>query len=807
MRKNTIDELLDDTFNSNAEIIPVLSKDDEDCLFSLSVDVPDRIPVLPIRGNVLFPAVVMPINVNSKSSLKLLKEVQNKDMAFGVVTQVDVKEKISRVDLFDCGTIGKVIQVVTTPDGTTVAIVQGFSRFLLGGFSMNETKKYYEGDVVKLLPEVTSDFKGSEARAVMASVRRKYLDSIKTKMFPKDVLPMLKSNKLSRFVVNVIASHLECPIDQKQEILEMDSYLERVKALDSLLNTVLKKQDVKQEISDKANKEINRQQREFFLRQQMQEIQRELGGGPADSDIQELTNRAKKANLPLEVETFFYKELDKLKRIQPQVADYVVQYNYLSLILDLPWDTFTTDNLDVAHAKKILDRDHYGMEKVKERILEYIAVLSLKKDMKSPILCLVGPPGTGKTSLGKSIATALGRKYVRVALGGLHDESEIRGHRKTYVGSMPGRIIENIKKAGSSNPVFILDEIDKVQSETINGDPTSALLEVLDPEQNMAFHDNYLDLDYDLSRVFFIATANSLSTIQPALLDRMEVIDLSGYIHEEKMEIASRHLVPKQLKENGFKKSDLKFPPEVISVLINDYTREAGVRQLDKAIAKVVRRRAVKVVGGEKTSKTVAVGELKSALGLPIHQSERRSNDDRVGVVTGLAWTSVGGEILFVEASTSKGKGTLSMTGNLGDVMKESATLAHEYLKANGAVLGIEEEKLENCNIHVHVPEGATPKDGPSAGITMFTAMFSALSGRKVRSDFAMTGEITLRGKVTPIGGVKEKLLAAKRAGISDIVLCEDNRRDVDDISQVYLEGLTFHYVTEMSQVLDLVLV
>ena len=536
----------------------------------------------------------------------------------------------------------------------------------------------------------------------------------------------------------------------------------------------------------------------------MRVIQDELGGSPSDQDVEELHERARKKKWNKEVAATFEKELTRLQRYMPQSPDYSVQYNYLDLMLDLPWNEYSKDDLRTDHARKVLDRDHYGIEKVKERILEHIAVLSLKKNMKSPIICLVGPPGTGKTSLGKSIAEAMGRKYARVALGGLHDEAEVRGHRRTYVGAMPGRILQGIKKAGTANPVFILDEIDKVQTNTFNGDPTSALLEVLDPEQNNAFHDNYLDLDFDLSKVMFIATANSLSTIQPALLDRMEVIELSGYILEEKLEIASRHLIPRQLNENGFRKGALKFSPEVLTTIIGRYTRESGVRQLEKVIAKIVRRRAVDVASGKELSRTIESGELKDMLGLPIHTSEMRGKEPKVGVVTGLAWTSVGGEILFVEASISKGKGALSMTGNLGDVMKESATLAFEYLKANASEFGVESDIIENSNIHIHVPEGATPKDGPSAGITIFVAMLSAFTQRKVKSTYAMTGEITLRGAVTPVGGIKEKILAAKRAEITDIVLSEENRRDIEDINAEYLKGLSFHYVKEMREAVPL---
>ena len=621
---------------------------------------------------------------------------------------------------------------------------------------------------------------------------------------PKDVFNSLSNISSDKILINFIAAHLDIPVKPKQEMLEVVSYELRAEMLLEQLQKENEYFRVREDIQGKTRHEMDRQQREYFLNQQMRVIQDELGGSSSEQDINSLVERAQKKKWSKEVDTAFNRSIEKLRRTPPQTPDYTVELNYVELLLDMPWNVFSKDDLRTDHARKILDRDHYGMEKVKERIIEYIAVLKLKGDMKSPILCLVGPPGTGKTSLGKSIAEAMHRKYVRVALGGLHDEAEIRGHRKTYVGAMPGRIIQSIKKAGVSNPVFVLDEIDKVQGMSHNGDPTSALLEVLDPEQNKAFHDNYLELDYDLSNVLFIATANTLSTIQPALLDRLEVIDLSGYILEEKIEIAQRHLIPRQLKEHGFTKRDLKFDNSVISTIINNYTRESGVRQLEKTIAKIIRRRAVQKADGTDIDKNIKAEELKDILGLPIHNSERRGKEPKVGVVTGLAWTQVGGEILFIEASISKGKGTLSMTGNLGDVMKESATLAFEYLKSNATRLGVDVEAIENSNIHIHVPEGATPKDGPSAGITMFVAMVSAFTQRKVIPSIAMTGEITLRGAVTPVGGIKEKILAAKRADITDIILCEDNRRDIEEIPAEYLQGLSFHYINDMEEALPI---
>lgn len=800
-----IDELFTDSIGAKAEVIPVLSKEDEKAIFETEIEVPDEAPILPLRGNVLFPGVIMPVNAGRKSSIRLLRQAVKTNEVIGVVTQRNQAELPIRQDLYDIGTFAKVIQILDLPNGGIMAIVQGYTRFTLG--VIRKTEPFLTGEIISQLDEHLENFKGVAVRKTISLIRRKYADILKSRDVPSEIAGSLKHIKGDRLVVNFVANHIEAPEEEKQKLLEMSDYVERANKLNELLDGKMFEIDVRKEIEQKTTREMNKQQREFFLRQEIHEIQKELGvGNPNDNDINQLLKRAKSMHWSNEVYEFFLKEVDKLRRIQPQMADYVVQYNYLVLMLELPWGIYTKDKLDLKRARKVLDRDHYGLEKIKERILEHIAVLRLRGNMNAPILCLVGPPGTGKTSLGRSIADAIGRKYVRIALGGLHDESEIRGHRKTYVGSMPGRIIQSLKKAQSSNPVFILDEIDKVQSNSVNGDPTSALLEVLDPEQNKTFHDNYLDIDYDLSKVLFIATANSLSGIQPALLDRMEIIDLSGYIMEEKLEIATRHILPRQIKEHGLDRSVVKLSKSVISKIINDYTREAGVRQLEKQIAKIVRRQAVKYVECRSTSKAITASDLKDLLGLPIHQSERRGKVDRVGVVTGLAWTPVGGEILFIESSTSKGKGGLSMTGNLGDVMKESATLAFEYLKANAARFGVADDQLENLNVHVHVPEGATPKDGPSAGITIFTAMISAFTQRKVRSNFAMTGEITLRGAVTPVGGIKEKILAAKRAEITDIILCQDNRRDVEDVPADYLKGLTFHYINEMAEVLPIVL-
>ncbi|MBQ9547295.1 MAG: endopeptidase La [Bacteroidales bacterium] len=801
---------LSDIFNTmveHAEIIPIISKDDEGFLLN-EREVPDVIPILPLRQNVLFPGVILPVSAGRPKSVKLLKQAERRSLCIGVVAQVNEVENPTIDDIFRIGVLAHVHKVFTLPDGSTMAIVQGTERFVL--HEITEEEPYLMGTVA-VSPEIEVD-DPRKLHAMARRVRRQYSNVISSRSKNDSLESSLKNIGSDKILINYIASHLERSLSDKQALLSLDNYMERGEQLLSFMDEELDFARVRNEVQERTRIEMDRQQREYFLNQQMRVIQDELGESPFDHDIDDLQARAEQKEWNDDVRAVFDKEFGKLKHMHPQSPDYNVQLNYLDLMLDLPWNHVSDDNLSVSNARKVLNGDHYGIEKVKERILEYLAVLSLKSDMKSPILCLVGPPGTGKTSLGKSIASALGRKYVRVALGGLHDEAEIRGHRRTYIGAMPGRIIQNIKKSGTSNPVFILDEIDKVQVNSVHGDATSALLEVLDPEQNAAFHDNYLDVDYDLSKVMFIATANTLSTIQPALLDRMEIIELSGYVHEEKKEIAKRHLIPRQLKEHGMKKSDVVFDDAALETIINDYTRESGVRQLEKTISKIIRRRAVSMVEQEEEQvvkrmpRKVSQQEIKNALGLPIHNSERSGKEPRVGVVTGLAWTAVGGEILFVESSLSKGKGQLTMTGNLGDVMKESATLAFEYIKANAAEFGVSDEQLETLNIHIHVPEGATPKDGPSAGITMFIAMLSAFTHRKVNNHVAMTGEITLRGSVTPVGGIKEKILAAKRAGITDIILSEDNRRDISEIEAAYLEGLTFHYINKMSDAIPLAL-
>ena len=805
--KLTLDGTDADGLAARTEIIPVVSKEDE--AFLLNEDVlPDELPILPIRDNVMFPGVVMPIGVSRKRSLQLLRLAERKNMRIVVVSQINDTDEPTMEDLYKIGVVARVLRVIDLPLQGSMAVLQSTMKCSLD--NIVRTQPYYTGHATLIdenfKPEHPRQFHSqvSEIRKRFADLQQKKLSVGGHGISKNDILSSLGNITSDRVLVNYVASRLDVSVADKQQMLECFGYERRAEMLMGYIEGEQEYFRIRDDVQDKTRQEIDRQQREYYLNQQMRVIQDELGGSPADQDLERLMARAQKKHWSKTVAAAFEHSIERLRRSQPQTPDYTVELNYAELLLELPWESYSKDDLRTDHAQKVLDKDHYGLEKVKERIVEYIAVLSMKGDMKSPILCLVGPPGTGKTSLGKSIAKAMRRKYVRMALGGLHDEAEIRGHRKTYVGAMPGRIIQNIKKAGVSNPVFVLDEIDKVQGMSHNGDPTSALLEVLDPEQNNAFHDNYLDLDYDLSKVLFIATANTLSTIQPALLDRMEVIDLSGYILEEKIEIAQRHLIPRQLADHGFAKSGIKFSPEVLTEIINKYTRESGVRQLEKTIAKIVRRRAVQKTSGKEFSKNISADELKDILGLPIHNSERRGKQPKVGVVTGLAWTQVGGEILFIESSISKGKGTLSMTGNLGDVMKESATLAFEYLKANAEQFGVDSEKLENSNIHIHVPEGATPKDGPSAGITMFVAMVSAFTQRAVLPSVAMTGEITLRGAVTPVGGIKEKILAAKRADITDIILCEENRRDIEEIPQIYLAGLTFHYIEEMCEALPI---
>lgn len=784
------------------EFIPLLSTEDEEKMNNEVL--PEELAILPLRNNVLFPGVVMPITVGRDKSIKLIQEAYKNKRQIAVVSQKngDVEEP-AYVDLNEVGTVAQILKLLKMPDGSSTAIIQGKQRCKLIAPVSEEP---YIIAKVSTFQDVNKQEMDNRMFAIMESVKEMALRIItESPNIPTEASFAIKNIESPTFMVNFIASHMQAEIEEKQELLVEQDLIKRAELLLKHLSKELQMLELKNDIQTKVKTDLDKQQREYFLHQQMKEIQNELGENPMQREIAEMERKAGKKKWSAKIGEVFEKELDKLSRMNPQGAEYGVQLNYLQLLLDLPWGIYTKDKFDLKKAQQILDRDHSGLEKVKERIIEYLAVLKLKGDMKSPILCLYGPPGVGKTSLGKSIAEAIGRKYVRMSLGGVHDEAEIRGHRKTYIGAMPGRVINNIKKAESENPVFVLDEIDKL-GRSNHGDPSSALLEVLDPEQNVAFNDNYVELDYDLSKVMFIATANDLSTIQPALLDRMEIIEVNGYTVEEKVEIAQKHLLPKQLKEHGMTKGDLSVSGKVIEKIIEEYTSESGVRGLEKRIAKLVRHRAKQIALEEEFAKTIVAGDLLEIFG-PSHAKTKYETNNVTGVVTGLAWTRVGGDILFIECSTTKGKGKLTLTGNLGDVMKESAVIALEYIKANASKIGLSDIDFESTDFHIHVPEGATPKDGPSAGITMLTALASKLTGRKVKKFLAMTGEITLRGQVLPVGGIKEKILAAKRANIKEIILSDKNQKDVEDINPKYVEGLTFHYVREMNDVLKIALV
>lgn len=785
----------------DAEFIPILSAGDED-EFS-SEKIPDVISILPLRNTVLFPGVVIPITVGRAKSVQLINDAYGSSKIIGVVAQKDHKiEHPTLEQLNKVGTIAYIVKVLKMPDGNTTVIIQGKKRFELE--ELTQTEPYIKAKI-KLFAEDTKTPQNKEFKALFDSLKDLALQIIKhSPHIPTEAGFAIKNIDNASFLVNFISSNLNVEVVDKQKMLEISDIEERATTLLGYLTKELQMLELKNEIQSKVSFDLSKQQKEYFLNQQMKQIQQELGGDPVEQEINELRKKAKSKKWGKEVAETFAKDVDKLQRMNPAVAEHAVQMNYLETLLELPWNEYTKDKFDINRAERVLDKDHYGLEKVKERILEHLAVLKLKGDMKSPILCFVGPPGVGKTSLGKSIARALGRKYVRMSLGGLRDEAEIRGHRKTYIGAMPGRILQNIKKAKSSNPVFVLDEVDKIGSD-FHGDPSSALLEVLDPEQNNTFYDNYIELDYDLSRVMFIATANTLSTVQPALRDRMEIIDISGYIVEEKIEIAKKFLIPKQLEENGVKKNQILFSKKLLEKIIEDHTRESGVRQLEKRIAKMIRYVAKLITKNESYDPKIEIKDLVKILG-PSHAKDKYQDNGVAGVVTGLAWTAVGGDILFIEVSLSKGKGKLTLTGNLGDVMKESAAIALEYLKSHSDRLGIDPEIFEKWNVHIHIPEGATPKDGPSAGITMFTALASAFTQRKVKPKLAMTGEITLRGRVLPVGGIKEKILAAKRANITEVILSEDNEKDIKEIKPIYLTGLKFHYVKEMIDVIDIAL-
>ena len=765
------------------------------------MEIPDTLPILAVRNLVLFPGVVSPILIGREASMALIRKAEKNNMLIGVFTQRDPDVEMPiRSDLYDYGVIGKVLKTLTLPNGNITTIVQGLGRVKLE--DIIKYHPYLEGHVSKA-PEEEPDKHDVEFRTAMDDLRQSVTQYINLmEDIPDEATFALKNVNNNIMALNFVCSNMPFSAKEKMKLLMMDSIKERLFNTMRIINREINLQNLKLDIRNKTRDDIDEQQRNYFLQQQIKNLQAEMGN-ESTPEKKDLLEKARKKNWPEDIEKFFYKELEKLDQVNPNSPDFNVQLTYLQTLVNLPWNEYTKDDLDLKRAQKILDRDHYGMEKVKERILEYIAVLSLRGDLKSPILCLYGPPGVGKTSLGKSIADALKRKYVRVSLGGLHDEAEIRGHRRTYIGAMPGRIIKNIQKAGSSNPVFILDEIDKVTQNTHNGDPSSALLEVLDPEQNNAFHDNYLDVDYDLSKVMFIATANNLGTIPRPLLDRMEIIEVSGYITEEKYEIAKRHLVPKEKENTGLNDKRLTFNKAAIEKIIEQYTRESGVRQLEKQVNKALRKLAFKKAeSGELPYEKITPTEIEDLLGKPPFYRDIYQGNSYAGVVTGLAWTSVGGEILFIETSLSKGKaGKLTLTGNLGDVMKESAVIALEYVKAHVDVLGIDYRIFDHWNIHIHVPEGATPKDGPSAGITIATSIASALTQRKVRKNTAMTGEITLRGKVLPVGGIKEKILAAKRAGITDIVMCQENEKDINEIPEMYLKGVRFHYVENVQDV------
>ena len=783
---------------AEVSIIPVVQGDG-----LLKIDesqLPDSLPILALRNAVLFPGTVYPITIGREKSIRLIEDAEQGNMFIGAVPQNDLSVEEPRIeDLYTYGTVAKIVKTLEMPDGTITAILQGFKRFEVE--NIVDYEPYMLGRVRYLDDIVPAD--SANTRMIAETLKEKATQILRSSsMAPREAISALKGIDSFEFLVNFTATTIEVEnYMDKVELLQYGDLRARAMKLLSVLDTQVELQKIKQEIHQKVKSEIDQQQREYYLNSQLKTIQEELGMDEME-EFSQLRARAEEKLWPAAVQAIFDKEIAKLERYNPSSPDYSIQYNYIQFMLDLPWGEMSVDNLDLKNAQKVLDEDHYGLDKVKERIIEYLAVLKLKGDMKSPIICLYGPPGVGKTSLGKSIARALGRKYVRIALGGVHDESEIRGHRKTYVGALPGRILNGINRAGTSNPVIVLDEVDKLTKD-IKGDPSSALLEALDPEQNTAFHDNYLDIDYDLSNVLFITTANNIETIHPALRDRMEMINVTGYLAEEKYEIAKRHLVPKQLEEHGLDKSQLKFEKAAVARIIDEYTHESGVRGLEKQIAKVARVTAKKIAFGEEYPSVIKKEHIREYLGLPTNSHDLQKGNEAPGVVTGLAWTSLGGEILFIESSVSKGKGILTMTGNLGDVMKESATIAYQYIKAHPELTGMSYEEFADKDIHVHVPEGAVPKDGPSAGITMVSSMVSAFRGRKVKSGIAMTGEMTLRGRVLPVGGIKEKILAAKRAGIHTIIISEENRKDVEDIKEIYIKGLTFVYVKNIQDVMD----
>lgn len=793
-----IDSLSLQELDTDAELIPLMTPEDEEEMNNEQL--PETLPILPLRNMVLFPGVVIPITAGRDKSIKLLNDANAGGKIIGVVAQKDeAVEEPGIEDINTVGTVARILRVLKMPDGNTTVILQGKKRFEIDQVI---TDTPYLQATIKEVNEERPAADEAEFATIIESIKELAIQIIKeSPNIPTEATFAIKNIESNSFLVNFVSSNMNLTVEEKQNLLAENDL--KARALETLryMNLELQKLELKNDIQSKVRFDLDQQQREYFLHQQMKTIQEELGGVSHDQEIEEMRQKGKAKKWNEKVKAHFDKEVSKLQRMNPQAADYGTQRNYLELMIELPWNEYSVDNFDLKRAEKVLHKDHYGLDDVKKRIIEHLAVLKLRKDMKSPILCLYGPPGVGKTSIGKSVAEALGREYIRISLGGLRDEAEIRGHRKTYIGAMPGRIIQSLKKAGTSNPVFVLDEIDKL-SVSNQGDPSSALLEVLDPEQNKEFYDNFLELGFDLSKVMFIATSNNLSTIQPALRDRMEIINMTGYTIEEKVEIAKKHLVPKQIKEHGLDAKDVSLGKKQIEKIVVGYTRESGVRGLEKQIAKVIRHYAKCIAMEEEFNAKVTDEDIITILGAPKMERDKYESNEIAGVVTGLAWTSVGGDILFIESILSKGKGHMTMTGNLGTVMKESTTIALEYIKANAELLGINPEVINNYNVHIHVPEGATPKDGPSAGVAMLTSLVSSFTQKRVKKNLAMTGEITLRGRVLPVGGIKEKILAAKRANIKEVILCHENKRDIDEIKPEYLEGLTFHYVKEMSEVI-----
>ena len=795
----------DNTEENDSPVMPIFTEIEGSVDLDCKGTEKNDLPILPLRNMVMYPGVALPVSVGRTKSLKLIKEAYAKKKFIGVVCQRDMNvEDPEQKDLYTVGSIAEIIKILEMPDNGTTVILQGKKRFRIN--EITATEPYLRANV-SFIEEIAPPEGNKQFKALISAVKDLTFSILKTiGEASREMVFAIRNIENIHYMINFLCTNIPIEASQKQELLEIDNMEKRTYLLYKMMSKEAQLIEIKADIQSKAREDLSQQQREHFLQQQIKTIQDELGGNAQEQDILELRQKAEKKKWSQEVAKTFEKEVKKLERLHPQSPDFSIQFNYLQTMIDLPWNEYSKDNFNLKHAQRILDKDHYGLEKVKERIIEHLAVLKLRGDLKSPIICLYGPPGVGKTSLGKSIAEALNRKYVRMSLGGLHDEAEIRGHRRTYIGAMPGRIIQGLLKAGTSNPVFVLDEIDKIGND-FKGDPASALLEVLDPEQNNTFHDNYLDIDYDLSKILFIATANNLNTVSQPLLDRMELIDISGYIQEEKVEIARRHLLPKQLENHGLEKDEINIPKKTMNAIVENYTRESGVRELDKKISKILRKIARKKASGEDYPKTLSVADLKEYLGIQEYSRDKYEGNEYPGVVTGLAWTAVGGEILFVESSLSKSKGEkLTLTGNLGDVMKESAVIAMQYIKSHAELLNIPDEIFEKWNVHIHVPEGAIPKDGPSAGITMVTSLASSFTQRKVRPNLAMTGEITLRGRVLPVGGIKEKILAANRANIKDIILSEENKKDIEEIKDTYIKGVTFHYVKDIKEVLDFAL-